>query len=69
MKGTFKWTLLFWISASFVGAGFVYSFLSMFSVSSLAWAIPVTVSLIALAVGMVFLVKALNKKNFKWERQ
>ena len=69
VKGTFKWTLLFWISASFVGAGFVYSFLSMFSVSSLAWAIPVTVSLIALAVGMVFLVKALNKKNFKWGRQ
>ena len=69
VKGTFKWTLLFWISASFVGAGFVYSFLSMFSVSSLAWAIPVTVSLIALAVGMVFLVKVLNKKNFKWGRQ
>ena len=27
-KGSFKWTLMFWIIASFLGAGFVYSFLS-----------------------------------------
>ena len=68
VKGTFKWTLLFWIIASFIGAGYVYSFLSMFSKSSLAWAIPVTVSVTALLVGSIFLIKALNKKNFKWSR-
>ena len=68
VKGTFKWTLLFWIIASFIGAGYVYSFLSMFSKSSLAWAIPVTVSATALLVGSIFLIKALNKKNFKWSR-
>ena len=68
VKGTFKWTLLFWIVASFIGAGFVYSFLSMFSLSSMGWAIPVTVSLIGLAVGAVFLVKFLNAKGFKWSK-
>ena len=65
-KGSFKWTLLFWIIVSFVGAGFVYSFLSMFSLASMAWAIPVTVSLIAVGVSLVFLIKYLNSKNFKY---
>ena len=67
-KGSFKWTLLFWIIVSFVGAGFVYSFLSMFSLASMAWAIPVTVSLIAVGVSLVFLIKYLNSKNFKYWR-
>ena len=65
-KGQFRWTLLFWIVASFVGSGFVYSFLSMFSVDTMAWAIPVTVCLIAIAVGLVFLIRYLNKKGFSF---
>ena len=67
-KGTFKWTLLFWIVTSFLGAGFVYSFLSMFSIESMAWAIPVTCSMVGLVVGSVFLIKYLNKRNFKWSK-
>ena len=61
-KGKFKWTLLFWVVASYVGAAFVYAFLSMFSVESLAWAIPVTVGIIALAVAAGFIVHFHNKK-------
>lgn len=61
-KGTFKWTLLFWIVASFIGAGFVYAFLSCFSKSSLAWAIPVTVSLVALGIAVIFCIRYQEKK-------
>ena len=69
VKGKFKWTLVFWIVTSFLGAGFVYSFLSMFSLSSMAWAIPVTISLIVLAVVSVILIRKLNAKGFKWRKQ
>ena len=69
VKGTFKWTLLFWICVSFVGSAFVYSFLSMFALESLAWAIPVTVITLALLIGSIFLIKYLNKKGFKWRKQ
>ena len=62
-KGQFKWTLLFWVVASYVGASFVYCFLSMFSVESLAWAIPVTIGLIVLAVGACFFIHFYNKKQ------
>ena len=62
-KGTFKWTLLFWIVCSFIGAGFVYCFLSCFSKATLAWAIPVTVVLIGLGVGSIFVIHYLNKKK------
>ena len=62
-KGTFKWTLLFWLAASYVGAAFIYAFLSMFSRSSMAWAIPVTVGAIALAVGACFCIHFYNKKQ------
>ena len=62
-KGTFKWTLLFWIVASFLGAGFVYCLLSCFSIESLAWAIPVTIVLIGLGVGTVFFIRFLNKRQ------
>ena len=68
-KGSFKWTLMFWIIASFLGAGFVYSFLSMFSLAAMGWAIPVTVVLLALAVGLVFLIRYLNSKNFNYWRK
>ncbi len=62
-KGTFRYTLLFWIITSFVGSAFVYAFLSCFSLESLAWAIPVTASLVAIGVGSIFVIKAINKKK------
>ena len=62
-KGQFKWTLLFWIVASYVGSAFVYCFLSMFSKESLAWAIPVTVGMIACAVAAGFIIHFVNKKQ------
>lgn len=62
-KGTFKNTLAFWLIASFAGAGFVYSFLSCFSLSSLAWAIPVTVVLAAALVTIYILIFKFEKRN------
>ena len=62
-KGTFKWTILFWIVASFIGASFIYCFLSMFSVDTLAWAIPVTVVFIALGVLTVFYLRYYERKQ------
>ena len=62
-KGQFKWTLLFWLAASYVGSAFVYCFLSMFSVESLAWAIPVTLAMIGCAVGAGFGIHFYNKKH------
>ena len=59
-KGTFRWTLLFWIIASFAGAGFVYVFLSCFSIESLAWALPITLGIIiacAVAIAYFYLKK------------
>ncbi|MBO7614150.1 MAG: ferrous iron transport protein B [Bacilli bacterium] len=64
-EGTFKWTLLFWIVTSLLGSTFVYCFLSMFSADSLAWAIPVTLVLIGLGVGSIFLIRYLNNKKVK----
>lgn len=61
-KGTFKWTLLFWIVASFIGAGAIHAVLSCFSSSSLAWAIPVTVALILCAVATVIYLRRLDQK-------
>ena len=68
-KGQFKWTLLFWVVASFICSSFVYSFLSMFSASSLVWAIPVTCVLVAIGVGLVFLIRYLNSRNFNYWRK
>ena len=62
-KGQFKWTILFWLVASYVGSAFIYCFLSMFSKETLAWAIPVTVGLIALAVGAGFGIHFYNKRQ------
>lgn len=62
-KGTFKFTLLFWIITSFLGAGFTYAFLSCFSLDSLAWALPVTIALvIALASTFITIFRIKNKK-------
>ncbi len=60
-KGTFKWTLLFWIVASFIGSAIIYSFLSCFSEGSLKWAIPVSVSIILLAALAVYLIRRNEK--------
>ena len=62
-KGKFKWTLLFWIVSSYIGASFIYSFLSMFSADSLAWAIPVTGGMILLAVAAGFGIYFYNKRK------
>ena len=62
-EGTFKYTLLFWIIASFLGAGFVYAFLSCFSLSSLAWALPVTLVLIIALVSTFITIFRLKKKG------
>ena len=62
-KGTFKWTLLFWIVTSYVASSFIYCFLSMFSKESLAWAIPVTISMIAVAVAFFVFIHFYNKKK------
>ena len=64
-KGTFRYTLAFWIIASFLGAGFTYALLSCFSLNSLAWALPVTLVLIGLGVGSIFIIRLYNKKKEK----
>ena len=62
-KGTFKYTLLFWIIASFLGAGFTYALLSCFSLSSLAWALPVTLGLVIALVVVFITIFRLKKRN------
>ena len=68
-KGQFRWTLLFWIVTSFLGAGFVYCFLSMFSLESLPWAIPVTLAYVFVAIATVITVKRLNARGFRWRKE
>ena len=62
-EGTFKWTLLFWIVASYIGASFIYCFLSMFAKESLTWAIPTTLAMIAAAVAAGFIIHYVNKRK------
>ena len=62
-KGKFKWTLLFWIVTSFVCSAFVYSFLSIFSLSSIAWALPVTLAMLFIVVSGLVTIKIRNKKR------
>ena len=62
-KGTFKYTLAFWVIASFLGAGFVYAFLSCFSLNTLAWALPVTLVLIAGLIVSFLIIFRFKKKN------
>ena len=61
-EGKFKWTLLFWIVTSFVCSAFVYSFLSMFSLSSMAWAIPVTLAMMFVVTSLLVTIKIRNKR-------
>ena len=62
-KGTFRFTLLFWIITSYISSTFVYALLSCFALESLAWAIPVTAVLVAVGVGSIFVIRAINKKK------
>ena len=64
-KGKFRWTLLFWICASFIGGAVVYSVLSCFTadMTRLAWALPVTIGIIILAVVAIIFINRYNKKH------
>ena len=62
-KGQFKWTLLFWVVVSYIGAAFIYCFLSMFAKESLAWAIPATLGMIIAAVVTGFVIHFVNKRK------
>lgn len=67
-KGQFKWTLLFWIVASYISSAVIYSVLKLFppyATGQLAWAIPVTVLIIALAVLTPFCISWWNKRKEK----
>ena len=63
-KGQFKWTLLFWIVASYIGSAVIYSVLSCFTTDAmtLAWSIPVTIAIVLLAAGCVTYLILRNKK-------
>lgn len=62
-KGQFKWTVLFWIVASYVGSAIIYSITSMFTndPTKLAWSIPVSIVIILLSVVAVFGILHYNK--------
>ena len=62
-KGTFRFTLLFWIIASFLGAGFTYAFLSCFDIATLAWALPVTLVLVIALASTFVTISRINKKK------
>ncbi len=73
-KGQFKWTLLFWIVASYIGTAIIYSLLNLFpsnlngeayKAGQLAWAIPVSCVIVALAVLTPFAIKWWNKRQDK----
>ena len=73
-KGQFKWTLLFWVSASYIGSSIVYAVLNLFpsnlnghayKTGQLAWSIPVTVAIIAIAVITPFVIKWWNNHKSK----
>ena len=62
-KGKFKWTLLFWVVTSFIGSAFVYCFLSIFSASSIAWALPVTLAIVFILVSLIVAINIRNKRR------
>ena len=68
-KGQFKWTLAFWLVASYIGTAVIYSVLNLFPSNlngqaykngQLAWAIPVVCVIVALAVLTPFAIKWWN---------
>ncbi len=62
-KGQFKWTLLFWIVASYIGASTIYLFLSMFDKTSYMWAVPSFAGVAVLAAIAIFFIVRYNKKH------
>ena len=62
-KGQFKWTILFWIVASYVGSSFIYVFLSMFSAETWVWALPTFLGICCLVAVAIVLIVRYNKKN------
>ena len=62
-KGQFKWTLLFWLAASYIGSAIIYVFLSMFDAASFVWAIPVFAGILVLAAVAIYLIVRYNKKH------
>ena len=68
-KGQFKWTILFWVVASYIGCAVIYSILNLFPTNidgvaykpyQLAWAIPVVCVIVAIAVLAPFVIKWWN---------
>ena len=73
-KGQFKWTILFWIVASYLGTAIIYAVLNLFpsnlngaayKTGQLAWAIPVTIAIVIIAVLTPFAIKLWNKRSLK----
>jgi len=62
-KGQFRWTILFWLVASYVGSSIIYVFLSMFDGSTWVWAVPVFAVILALAAVAIYLIVRYNKKH------
>ena len=63
-KGQFKWTILFWIAASYIGSTIIYALLNLFpsyKPGQLAWAIPVSIAILTIAVLSPFIIKWVNK--------
>ena len=62
-KGKFKWTLLFWVVASYIGSSAIYLFLSMFDNISYIWAVPSFFGLAVLASIAIYLIVRYNKRH------
>ncbi len=62
-KGQFRWTILFWLAASYIGSSVIYVFLSMFDESSWVWALPVFIGVLAVSAVAIFFIVRYNKKH------
>ena len=66
-KGQFKWTLAFWLVASYVSSASIYAILNLFPRTGgyapyqLAWSIPVSIGIVILALVTIFGVIHYNK--------
>ena len=60
-KGKFKWTLLFWVVASYIISIIVYAFGTMFATWSL-WSILVSVAILIIASVAVVAIMLFNKR-------
>ena len=73
-KGQFKWTVLFWLATSYIGCAVIYSILNLFpsniggqayKAGQLAWAIPVSIAIVAITVLTPFCIKWWNAYRAK----